>query len=332
MKTTALGIENLCVPCHAHCRYCLLSSCGKAEGVDYARGKKFAERLLNEAERLQTEYHVYYYIGYCMDDENLLDYIRFSQKYNAPSARFLQLNGLRFRSEQETEELICAISKAGVETIDLTFYGTKDYHDRFAGRPGDFDFLTCILRSAVKCGLNIHASCPLHKENIDQAERLLELLTGYCGENISFFLPHGKGRGHTLDSLRLTLEDQELLSESIKNHLGICRTEQEWITGFCGHEPQSRVLTLVLRPDNIDLLEQMTLAEIVKYLETMDDQYYAALPSTVGLLEQYGNKSGTRLYRRFRDLHLEWQQKYLAESGRNVWDMNDETHHFSIRT
>ena len=299
--------------------------------MSYERGKRFAERLYKEAECLQPELRVYYYIGYCMDDENLFDYIRFSQKHNAPSARFLQLNGLRLRSERETEKLIAQIGKVGIETIDLTFYGTKDYHDRFAGRNGDFDFLTCILHSAVACGLNIHASCPLHKENLDQAEDLLEMLTGYCNGDISFFLPHGKGRGYALDSLRLTLEDMDLLGESVRCHLGRCQTEKEWIAGFCGNEPQSRVLTLVLRPDNIDLLEQMSLAEIIKYLESLDDQYYAAIPSTVELMELYGNKDGTRLYRRFRDLHLEWQRKFLSESGRRIWDMNDETHHFSVR-
>jgi len=38
------------------------------------------------------------------------------------------------------------------------------------------------------------------------------------------------------------------------------------------------------------------------------------------------------LYRRFRDLYLEWQQRYIFEHGLDVWDMNDETHHFSVRT
>jgi hypothetical protein len=36
MKTTSFAIANYCVPCNAHCRHCLLSSCGKATGIDSA--------------------------------------------------------------------------------------------------------------------------------------------------------------------------------------------------------------------------------------------------------------------------------------------------------
>ena len=35
MKTVSFGIANDCVPCHSHCRYCLLDSCGKTTGMDY---------------------------------------------------------------------------------------------------------------------------------------------------------------------------------------------------------------------------------------------------------------------------------------------------------
>ena len=48
MKTVLLGISNYCVPCHTHCRHCLLSSCGKITGVDFDRGLEFGERVFNE--------------------------------------------------------------------------------------------------------------------------------------------------------------------------------------------------------------------------------------------------------------------------------------------
>ena len=331
MRTTSLGIENLCVPCHAHCRYCLLSSCGKADGVDYERGKRLAERLLDEAKQMRPDLNVYYYIGYCMDDERLLDYIRFSQEYGSPSAHFLQLNGLRLRNEKGIEEFVHSIYDAGIETIDLTFYGTKEYHDRFAGRPGDFKFLIDILKSAKSVGLKIHCSCPIHKENIGQMDELLDTLDPLCSSDVSVFIPHGKGRGLCLDPLRLTLDDYEKLSENVKAHIGTFRTEKGWIASEYCEESESRVLTLVLKQDNIDLFEQMTLPEIIRYLEELDDRYYETIPSVSELMHQYGRREGTRLYRRFRDLHLEWQRKHLDQCGEDIWDMNDETHHFSIR-
>ena len=48
MRTVSFSIANYCVPCHAHCRYCLLSSCGQVSGVDYERSALFAHRVLTE--------------------------------------------------------------------------------------------------------------------------------------------------------------------------------------------------------------------------------------------------------------------------------------------
>ena len=88
---------------------------------------------------------------------------------------------------------------------------------------------------------------------------------------------------------------------------------------------------MALTPAEMERLEAMSLEEVVSYLEELDDAYYAAVPPCEELAKLYGDPSGTRLYRRFRDLHQEWQRRYLCEHGIDVWDMNDETHHFSVR-
>lgn len=332
MKTVSFGVENLCVPCQAHCRYCLLSSCGKATGVDYERGKRFAARLYDEVRDKRPDLHFFHYIGYCMDSEYLADYIRFSQEISSPSADFLQLNGLRQRSEEETDLLITKIVDCGIKLIDLTFYGLRDYHDRFAGRSGDFDFLVRLLRIARKYSLAVHVSIPITKENMEEIDELVALLESYCCGEIGVFLPHGKGRGRFLDSSRLRKENLAVLSKRVQNRLPSCRTEGEWLAAGGVQTPTKRTLTLALTPGEIDRLESMRLEEILAYLEDLDDRYYAAIPSCEELAERYGDPAGTRLYRRFRDLHLEWQQRYLAEHNLKIWDMNDESHHFSVRT
>ena len=204
MKTVSLGVENLCVPCLAHCRYCLLSSCGKTTGVDYERGKRFAARLAKEVQEKRPDLRFFYYIGYCMDSEYLRDYIEFSREIQSPSAKFLQLNGLRLREENETDKFVSELTEAGIELVDLTFYGLREYHDRFAGRAGDFDFLLRILQAAHRFGLAVHVSIPVTKENIAMMDELLTMLETIHSGEISLFLPHGKGRGRSLESQRLT--------------------------------------------------------------------------------------------------------------------------------
>ena len=331
MKTVSFGVENLCVPCHAHCRYCLLSSCGKATGVDYERGKRFAARLAKEVQEKQPDLRFFYYIGYCMDGEYLWDYIEFSQEIQSPSAKFLQLNGLKLRDEAGTDEFVSELKGAGIELIDLTFYGLREYHDRFAGRAGDFDFLVRILQAAQKHGIAVHISIPVTKENIAMMDELLTMLeTRHSGE-ISLFLPHGKGRGRSMESQRLTAEDLIGRNERIVERLSAYRTERVWLANSEREIPTKRTLTLALTPEEIDQLESMSLEEILAYLEDLDDRYYTAIPSCEELAALYGDPAGTRLYRRFRDLHLEWQQRYLVEHDLKIWDMNDESHHFSVR-
>lgn len=331
MKTVSLGVENLCIPCYAHCRYCLLSSCGKATGVDYERGKRIAKRIYDEIQTKCPELGFFYYIGYCMDDENLIDYIRFTQKIESPSGHFLQLNGLRLRDETETNEFISELVGAGIKLIDLTFYGMQEYHDRFAGRAGDFDFLLRILKAVRHHGLKVRFSIPVTKENLSQLDELVGLLEQYQTGEISVFLPHRKGRGRSLDALRLTADDLDRLSDRVRAYLSNYRTESEWLASENLETPDTRVLTLSLTPDNIEKLEAMTLEEILTFLEELDDRYYAALPAPEELVTLYGNKVGTRLYRRLRDLQMEWQHRYLEDNNIKVWDMNDETHHFSVR-
>ena len=332
MKTVSLGVENLCVPCHAHCKYCLLSSRGDISGVEYERGKQLAARLFREAKEKRPDLHVFHYIGYCMDCEYLRDYIEFSKVIDSPAAEFLQLNGLELRNEAETEHLVLELIAAGIKLIDLTFYGLREYHDQFAGRKGDFDYLMRILQAAKIKVLNAQISIPVTKENLLQIDELLVRLEEIHSGKIMLFLPHSKGRGRSLSHLRLEIQDLGLLSEKAETKLSGCRTEGEWLADGEFELPARRTLTLALDPTQLDRFESMTLEEILVYLEGLDDRYYASIPSAEELAVLYGKRSGNRLYRRFRDLYLEWQQRYIFEHGLDVWDMNDETHHFSVRT
>ena len=332
MKTASIGIENLCVPCHASCKYCLLSSCHKATGVGYERGKRFARRLYETMREQRPDLHMFHYIGYCMDSPDLWDYICFSREIGSPAGKFLQLNGLAFRDQQETERFIQRVKEEGIESIDLTFYGTREYHDHFAGRTGDFDFLLRILAAANKVGLKTDVSFPLTRENLLQADELLDMLAAYQLGRVYIFLPHSKGRGQVLDGQRLTRAEFDSLSHRVKSHFSKIPhlTEGEWIEKANWGAAESRTLTLCLTPDNIDELEAMTLEEIIRYLEGIDDEYDAKMPSIGVLAEQYGVKTSDRMFR-IRDLHLKWQKMYLQDLP-DIYDMNDETHHFSIRT
>ena len=329
MKTRALGVVNLCVPCAALCRYCLLDSCRKSTGVSYERGKAFAKRMDAEIKKRMPDLTFFYYIGYCMDTPYLMDYVQFCRSMGYPSGSFLQMNGFRFREKNETRDLFQALHAAGLESVDFTFYGTRDDHDAFAGRKGDFDLLLSMLQEAERAGIASHISAPLLKSNIHTADVVLQLCQYQRRRDIHFFLPHSKGRGKGLADERITKADFELLSPAVKAHFSKVPhlTEAEWLAMGKFDPPSARTLTLNLSPDEMERWESMTAEEILRFLQEMDDQYQAALPSPNELAAQYGDSKNHQLFRQ-RDLLLKWQQMYIWDHP-SVYDMHDETHHFS---
>ncbi len=334
MKTVSVCVENLCVPCGASCRYCLLSSCREAAGVSYQRGKAFALRLSGEISERLPHMRFHYYIGYCMDTPDLPDYISLCRQHNWPGGEFLQMNGFAFRNQEETENLMASIRQAGVELIDLTFYGTREYHDRFAGRIGDYDFLRLMLRAAGKAGLPVHISAPLLRSNLSMAQEMLDTLSGDGAvRHMAFFLPHSKGRGHSVVEERITRREFESLSADVRSHFSKTPhcTEGEWLARNVFEEPKERTLGLCLNEKEMDRFEHMSAEEIIAFLEALDERYRAQMPALAELAQMYGDPSGERLFR-LRDLSLLWSQRYIREHGSVIFDMRDERHHFSVYT
>ena len=331
MKTISFGIANYCVACQAHCRHCLLSSCGKAAGVDYETGIAFAHRFLGELKDHREEVSGFYYIGYCMDTPNLTGYIRFCRDHGSPGARFLQMNGFAFRNDNELASLMAGIKNEGVEMIDLTFYGTEEYHDRFAGRKGDFAFLIRMLSAAKEAGIIVNISIPLLRENLGQMAELRNIPEIRNMEKFSYFLPHSKGRGRSVQDQRITKQEFESLPEEVRNSFQIIKhqTEAEWLASDEISEPEKRSLILVLTPDNIAHYEEMNAGEIVSEIETLDNRFLEQIPPVKELAARYGRKNNQQLYR-FRDLLLRWRQEYILETGGLIYDMHDESHHFSV--
>ncbi len=331
MKTISLGIANYCAPCHARCRYCLLSSCGGVSGVGYDEGLSFAARVLGELSDVRPDLSCFFYIGYCMDVSDIGAYIRFCREHHSPGARFLQMNGFGFRSDGELTRLMERIHDEGVETIDLSFYGTESRHDAFAGRKGDYAFLKRMIRAANRVGLPVNVSIPLIRDNLCNMAGLREELSRYEVAKYLYFLPHSKGRGRSMRAQRITRAEFEALPEELRRSFVKTKhiTEAEWLLSGELKTPEKRNLTLVLNGENLAAFRQMSADEILSYLEALDDRYIALMPSLSELALRYGNPANQQLYR-LRDLALEWQQRFIAESGNTIYDMHDETHHFSV--
>jgi len=332
LKTVSINVCNLCVPCENRCRYCLLSWDGKLLGVEYERSRHYAERFYNWIQKNRRDLSFVYYFGYSMEHPNLLDAIDFANQIGSPTGKFLQFDGMKFRDSGEIHKLLTDVKSHGVSLIDLTFYGTQAYHDKFAARHGDFDYLIEILSHANGIGLAVNAGIALNGENVSQIENLIRQLKRYKLNRLRCFVPHGEGRGAHLETIRFSEKDYAALSQEVKEYFNSekYKTEGQWIRENNFSTPQNRVLTISLTPDNVDLFESMGFSETIAYLESLDDRYYQTIPSIQEISKCYGDPNGERYYSE-RDLYLFYQRRYIAEHNLSLHDMNDERNCFSRR-
>lgn len=331
MKTKSINVMNLCIPCANRCRYCLLSYDGKIHGVDYQRSEAYALRFYTWLKKNRPELEFLFGFGYSMEHPHLLDAIDFCRSIGSATGEFLQLDGMKFRTDRELETLLCQLKTHGIRLIDLTFYGTESYHDCFAARSGDYRLMMRTLAMANRVALDVTVSIALTQENARQMDALIAELHQYRTRKIACFIPHIEGRGYSLNDVRLSAEDFACLSKEVQSHMNRSRfkTEGEWLqSGF--PVPENRALAITLTPENMDYFERLPFDETIAYLERLDDNYYSIVPSVQELAQQYGNPEGERLYSA-RDLYLNYQHRYLSERNVNVYDMNDERQCFSRR-
>lgn len=332
MHTISINVMNLCVPCENGCRYCLLSYDGKTTGIDFERSTAYAKRFYEWIRENRPELSFLFGFGYSMEHPNLINAIKFCQSIGSATGEFLQLDGMKFRTEKELADLLTELKSNGISLINLTFYGTEVYHDRFAARTGDYALMMKTLKAANQVGLDVTVGIPLSHENANQIDELLYQLDHFQISRISCFIPHSEGRGHLLDKVRFTLDDYRKLSTRAKGYLNRerFRTESEWMNSDPLPQSNRRVLTVTLRPDNIDFFEKLDFTDTIAYLEKLDDTYYQTIPSFAQLLETYGDPNGTKLYSS-RDLYLHYQKQYITDHNIKIYDINDERQCFSRR-
>jgi len=332
MKTASVAVQTLCVPCENRCRYCLLSYDGHLRGADYDRSERYARRFYDWIRANRPELSFQFFFGYSMEHPRLPDAIDFMRSIGSAGGEFLQFDGMKFRSGPELDNLLSDLKAHGIRAIDLTFYGDREYHDRFAARSGDFDYMIEILRRASAIGLEVMIDIPLTRENVGQADGLVSMFESYPISRLSLFVPHSEGRGASLDRIRLTLPDYESLSDRAKARFNRRRflTEGEWISTDSLPRYSKRAITVSLTPQNIDALESQSFEATIASIEALDDDYHAALPGLDRLAEICGRPESDELFNP-RDLIQRWQRKYIRENSLNLYDIHDERQSFIRR-
>ena len=325
IQTESLQVMDLCVPCGCRCRYCLLSWDGSPVGAAWERSSRYAQKLGEWLAAHRPELGFSFSFGYSMEHPRLREALGTLRRLGSPQAEFLQCDGMKLRDEAESGALAKLLAEEGVKRLNVTIYGEKAYHDRFAGRAGDFDNLLRLMAAARDAGLELSCGIPLTRENLNQISALTELLLKRVpGLRLFLFVPHEEGRGAALAPIRIRKQDLAALPEGVGGLLNrrVYRTEGEWLRE--GFAPEThRALLLSLRADNIARCEAMEPQALIRELEELDEAYYAAFPSLEELAARYGDPEGQLLYRQ-RDLFYHYRRQYAREFDLRVYDVSDE--------
>lgn len=325
MQTTSVLIHSLCVPCYNHCRYCLLSWNGKVEGADWDRSVNLAERFLEELRDRRPEMNSGFSFGYSMEHPDLKGALRTLRRLGSPTADFLQCDGMKMRNDTECAELMGMLRDEGIRQLNFTLYGLSDYHDRFAGRNGDFALNLRMMRAANAAGLPFSTGIPLTAENIRQVDDLVDVLRDHGSEKVFLTIPHEEGRGKLLRAVRLRMPEFLELSAQTQKLLNraLYRTEGDWLREAEPIHDTKRTVMIALRADNMDAYEGRDVLSILREIEALDEAYYAAFPSFPELAKQYGDPKGDQLYR-IRDLYYHYRAQYALDHDVRVYDVTDE--------
>lgn len=324
MQTRSVMLQTLCVKCENRCRYCLLSWDGKTVGADFERSKAVAKRLYDEARMKRPELQFNFAFGYSMEHPKLFEALDFLNSIDSITGRLLQMDGMRFRADKELTSFLSGLHAHGVRSLNFTFYGTREYHDRFAGRQGDYRYMLSAIERAAQAGLETSAGIALTAESSPLAYEVKKELDAAGAGSVRLFVPHSEGRGRLIEPIRFSMKDYECLEDELRPLLNrrVFKTEAEWISCSLPEE-SSRALLISLTDENIAEAERLPLEEIISRAEKLDDDYNAVFPLDEELIKTYGDAQGDRFFSA-RDLRAKYRKRYLNENGLIVRDITDE--------
>lgn len=309
--------------CSCRCSHCLLDSGKKLSTVSFDRVKALGEKFLKwRNEQGFNDLTIDVETGYSCDSTEDTEVKLIGKETGTCSWWYLSANGMDFRSEDDLKRYFQKRKEMGIKRIGVTFYGMREFHDKWAGREGDWDYTLLIAKTAAELGLERQETIFLSKSGIDDMTPLVELLDTIPGEKNRIICPWDyRGRGKKLEEERILASQIKALPEHVRQYINqdprrykrYYLSEAEWISKInTGNYPQKdkRVYIISVWEDNIDWLETTDCDQILQNMRDEDEQLYRAIPSLPTLAQLYGQKSGKRIYW-LRDLEWKWIDLYL---------------------
>jgi hypothetical protein len=311
-------------PCAHICRYCLISESRKRSTLPFSRFEQLVHRFHDwrQTERPDLEIGVFVGPSFDYDIETLKGVARLRER-RGTKFRIVNLGGLRIRKDDDLVNWLEERREAGITGLHTSLAGDGEIHDRWNGRPGDFEYQLTVLQLGGERGMARQEKLFLTKNTLPVFERLLDRLDALPGE------PRGRSAGpffyaglaSRYEDERLTEDDRDTLPARINalrsGKFGTWLSEREWIPVMLrtANAPRRLVLKLDVDESNIDRLENAPCEEIFLDRERDYRNSYTAIPALDELCDRYGDLANRRVYMMSRDVEGKWLDLHQRETG-----------------
>jgi len=310
-------------PCAHNCGYCS-TGLKTLSGVSFSRLAKLVERFSEwKLSEKRADFAIDFGIGHSHNvDLHTLKHVKYLREKlgHGQRSQSLYLGGLKMRPMSEMYDwLKVRRDEIGIDSVHASLAGHSAVHDRWNGRPGDFDFLFQTMQIAADLGLQVRQRLFVVKSTVpllDELAKQLDQIEAATERYFSLFFY--RGLGVNLEEERITEELRQRLPPHVHGyepHSECWYSEREWIEiAKSAHddEPQDLYLKLHLNESIIDQMEALSCDEIISDLEIRTRAIYAAIPSRQELCEHASDSSNKRIYSDYADIENKWFDRHLT--------------------
>lgn len=308
-------------PCAHHCRYCLLGE-KKLANISFSRFAALVDRFIDwKQQQGMKDFDVFHWVRFSYDFDIVVmtRWIKLWERLGrCPD---MLLGGLPLRPEDELRTWLLERKKAGIQEVHASFAGYGEFHDRWNGRKGDFEFQMKTLQIAAELGMELSQRLFVTNSTLPLLDGLLDKLEAIPAKIRHRYLSpfFYMGFAKQFEGERITEKVLDRLPERLmrlyRANKSNWRSERSWMEAVRTEEEAPEEVMLRLEPDefNIDRLEALSCEEITADLERQTRAAYRAIPSRRELCEQAGDPDNIRIYALRNDIERKWLDRYLDE-------------------
>ena len=252
--------------------------------------------------------------------ETLATIVQLNQRLGE-SVPELMMGGIEFKTDAELKSWLRERRDAGIKVIRLSLAGTGPLHDKWVGRPGDFEFTLRAARLAAELGFARDEWLLVSRSTIPHLGDLTAQLDEIPARAYRGFRMITWGHSKKLEAQeRITRDIYNGLPEWVRRDFQLepyLKTEREWTEEVeqLPHEepPEPFYLILNLEDAMMPRLESSSCGEIIADLENRSRRIYEAIPTMKELGAKYGDLENDRMYHR-SEIQQDWIRSFLNES------------------